>query len=1098
MPTPRFSHLHLHDHMSVLDSVGTPDEYCKRAVNLGFKSIGITNHGNIDSFIQWKSASDKHNIKVIFGCEIYIVKDISWRPEKGSKERGRNGHMCLWAKDEIGYRNLLKILSYANLYGFYYKPRCDFEYLMSHHQGLIIGTACTSSFINLDGGEEYLLKLNEEKPGDVFLEIMPHAFQMQVDHNLKCIDLSKKYDIPLLVSHDCHYVYPSNAKSQEVLLCMQSKSKMSNPDRWKFDMNDLYLCDTNYIIDSFKSQGVIEEEDYIKGIKNTQLIVNDCNLSLHKQEISFPLPPQYEGQDEEKLLRDWCINGLEKRFNGNAIPVEYIERFEKEYEVIKEKNFTRYFIIVADILSWCRQEGIMTGPRGSAAGCLISFAMGITDIDPLLYGLVFERFLSRARTQAPDIDLDIESTQRQRVIDRLKSLYGEKRVASVTTILKMEARSIIRDVARVYEVPLNEVDAFSKIIDETIDDAIENTDIGREFQQKYPEVVSVANSLQGQAKSYGRHAGGIVISPVDLDQGHCAHLVERGGQTLINWDKDDAEYVGLIKFDFLGLNAMSTLSETIKLIKEVYNKDIELYKIPLNDKAVFKDLSEGRTVGCFQIKTFLLTKMIKEIGVDNISHLSDVLALIRPGPLESGMADEYKRRKKGGAWESIHPVYEKITKDTYGICCYQEHLIFIFNQIAGLPLEVGENIRKIVGKKLGEEAFEKYKKMFVDGCLKMETLTEEQALSFWNTLLSFARYGFNKSHSISYAYNTYFTAYLKHHYPECFLTASLTCEGDTQKPALLKEAQRIGLKIIPPKIESSHALKWIAKNKCLHVPFSEVKGLGEKSVETIAQYQQSLQPGFFTSEAPALKGKLLKILQEIGAFTEEVPDTIDDYFPDLQISLKPKSKYKKLYELVGENTKWDSSKLLTGDFIGGHFGREISKINPIPKLFSCTNCNLRGGLEIPIAPVSGKYNIAIVNEAPHWDQKPEKHLFKELQKFGFEKSDFYYTNLMKCACKKPPIENIKICGEWLKQEIKEKKIFLILTMGNANVKLFAGDEQGVMRKNGTCEWNEEFGCWVVYSIGANLALWKPEEMKSKFEESIKLFVQKCEQLGGLV
>lgn len=1091
-PTPRYINTHLHDHLSILDGVGKAEDYCKRALEIGQKSIAITNHGNIDSFYEWSKASEKYNIKVIFGCEIYLVKNVEERPKKEKK-----GHCCLWVQNENGYSNLLKILSYANMHGFYYRPRCSFDFLYDNCENLIIGTACTSSFINLEGGEEFLEKIS--KKTRVFLEIMAHSFQEQKDHNEKCLRISEELGIPLLASHDCHYPEPKHAKVQEVLLCMQSNDKMSNPDRWKFDMNDLYLCDGNYILESFERQGIVPVEKVIQAMKNTIRLSNECNFKIKKKEMSLPLPPQFEGKDVEIEFRNLCLSGLKNKLGCEEIPKNYLTRFETEYEVIRDKGFIPYFLIVFDAIDFCSKNKIMTGPRGSAAGCLISYALGLFDIDPLKYDLIFERFISVHRSGYPDIDLDVADNKRGILIERLKNLYGEKRVSHVSTILKMEARGVIRDVSRVYDIPLHEVNNFCKGIDTTIEDAIENTVDGKEFYNKYKEIVDIAISLQGQAKSYGKHAGGIIISPVDLDQSDSAHIVERGGATLINWSKDEAELAGLIKFDFLGLKTMAVISDSLDLIKGNHGKDIDLYKIDINDKKVYEEISKGNTVGLFQISSYLLTKMAKEMGVENMNQLSDLLAIIRPGPLET-ITPEYLRRKKGEPFELGHPIYNEITKDTYNLVVYQEQIMFIFHKVAGMSMADSDEIRRVISKKKSTEELAPWREAFISGCLKMDTFSEEEANSFFDDLLHFCRYGFNRSHSISYGFNTFFTTWLKINYPEEFICASLTY-GSSDKVPLVTEAFRLGLKIIPPKLETSHITNWVARKKSLFVPFKEVKGLGGKSLETIKQYQDSIKPGFFKKEAPILKGKLLKILQEIGAFNteqDELPDTIDDYFLDLGITLNPQAKYKKLYSLIGDKEVIDINNYLSGDLIGEHFGKELKEELPNTNLINCVECELRNKCKIPAIPKRGKYNIAIIDEQPNnFSDKNHKYLFNKLEKAGFEQNDFNLTYFCKCQGKKPTNKQIMTCSDiHLSRELED--IRFVLAFGNSALNFFRNEEKGIVKHNGQIEWSEEHSCWVCYCLPISFVDWKPEEFKSGFDSTIKKFIRLLEQVGGFI
>ena len=1088
-----FSHLHVHSFYSLQDGLNSSDQLAERAKLLNQRALGITDHGGVYGLIKHQNFCLKHDIIPILGIELYLVE----KPETKVKGEFRS-HATAWIKNAKGYENLLKMVSVSNLHYHFYRPRVGFDLLLENCEGLCISTACSASFLRLENGINFFEKLHNKIGDDLYLEVMPFLEDTQLEVNNICLDLHEKFGSKLIATQDVHYLTKELADTHDVLLACQVKQRVADEKRWRFNGTDFFLCDEQHMKNMFIEQGVLFEKEIDEAINNTNEIVEKCgNFRIEKKEIILPIPPQFKDQDEEEVLRGLCEKALNKKFNNNP-PQEYIDRFEYELSVIKDFKIIRYFLIVFDLVNFCNKNNILTGPgRGSAAGCLISFLLGVTRIDPIPYGLLFERFLNPSRKNSlADIDIDFEDVKRGQVVEYLKSVYGENSIAGVSTFLKSEIKSTIRDVCRAFDVPLAEADAFSKAASENIDVSLE-TQEGKDFVKKYPHLIKHIRAIHGCIRGLGRHAAASLISPVDLTLGTRAALAERSGQLVVCMDGYDAEFQGLVKLDILGLSALSYISLCLENIKKNTGKEIILDDIPLDDSKVYKAISSGDTVGGFQISTPTLSRLLKEMGVDNIFQLSDAIAGCRPGAFDSGATTEYIERKKGKKWTPMNKTYEEITQKTYGVILYQEEVIQMIHKVAGLPLAIADQIRRIIGKKRSPEMLNEYREQFVNGCIEQKTLTREEAENQFNGLIKHASYSFNLSHSISYSVLAYWTIFLRMNYTSEYFSAILTCGSESEKPHLLAAAIKSGLSIHPPKIATSHPTKWVAKDGRLEIPFIEIKGLGQRSVETIAQYQQSLQPGFFTSESPVIKGKLLKILQEIGAFTEEVPDTIDDYFPDLGISLKPKSKYKKLYELVGENTKWDSSKLLTGDFIGGHFGREISKINPIPKLFSCTNCDLRNTNEMPVAPVIGKYNIAIVNEAPHWDQKPEKHLFKELGRYGFEKSDFYYTNLMKCACKKPSTENIKICGEWLKQEIKEKKIFILLTMGNANVKLFADDDQGVMRKNGTCSWNEEFGCWVVYSIGANLALWKPE-MKSKFEESIKLFVQKCEQLGGLV
>lgn len=786
------------------------------------------------------------------------------------------------------------------------------------------------------------------------------------------------------------------------------------------------------------------------------------------------------------------------------MPID-VERYEKqikeELELIQSKGFIRYFLIVADLIQWAKENGVYVGPgRGSVTGSVIAYLLGITDIDPIVHGTNFSRFLniSRDAKSLPDIDVDFSDKKRDVIVSRLKTLYGENNICSVATYLRIEDKTAIRDVSRVYDIPLKEVDAFSKVIIEDIETALETVE-GKEFKEKYPDIVRHALKLRGQYRSYGRHAAAQIISSEDLTLGTRAALVERNGNLTVAADMESSEFSGLLKLDVLGLSNLTIISHCLDLIKQNHGKNIDLSKIELTDRKVFKELSNGNTIGVFQFNTWAMTRLSKDMGIDGFKEMVAALALVRPGPMDSGITERYIKNKRTGKWDRKHEVYEKITEETYGELIFQEQLLDIFNKIAGLHPGIAEKIRKVVGKKRDAAEFEPYRVMFVEGCAKVGYFSEEEANDYWESLLKFARYGFSKNHAVAYAKISYDCCWLRTHYASEFLAAALSFGGEAEKPNLLKEAQRLNLQIVPPKIETSHPTNWVVKENRLFVPFLECKGLGPKNIEIITQYQKSLVPGFFQTEKPIIKGKLLTILNDIGAFSEHTPDSINQYF-SLGISLTPETTYKKLFDLIKdtEYTQYNINDLLTGNFKNGKFAREIKDKTQINGLFQCCACELRSGCDKPSLPVIGDFNVAIFNEQPSWNsERDEKYLFKELLKYGFQKSDFYISNIIKCSSKKKiNKDHISACADkFLTTETE--KIRIVLAFGNAGVQAFHEGEEKVSKLNGTCEWNDKYGVFVVYSIPPGWPLWK-DDFKPKFREAIKVFADKLESVGGFV
>jgi len=480
-----------------------------------------------------------------------------------------------------------------------------------------------------------------------------------------------------------------------------------------------------------------------------------------------------------------------------------------------------------------------------------------------------------ANCDLPDIDLDFEDIKRPLIRKHLEDLYGVNNVASISTFMKMKGRSAIRDVARVFDIPLKEVGEFTKLIfdedkkTDSIKIAAESKE-GNSFYKKYKKECDIAMQLEGQVRSTGQHAAALVVSAEDLTKNSRCNLAVRSNQEVINWDKEDVDYVGLMKLDILGLNTLTVLNETKRLVKENYNKEINFEELELNNKKVFQMLSRGENVGVFQFNTWAMQKLSKEVGVDNFKIMSDVMALVRPGPSASGMTEDFIARKKGEKWQKKHKIYEDITKDTYGIIVYQEQVMEVINKVAGLSYSIADKIRKIIGKKRDVKEFDKYYQMFVDGCLEQKTLSKKEAKDFWNMLEKYANYGFNKAHSTAYSVIAYYCAWCKIKYPAEFICANLSYGSESKKEELVKEAKNLGLQVITPKVGISDALKWVVKDKNIYIPFIEVKGLGEKTVNAICLPIQKKRKGFFNLESkPNYTEKVKRILTEIGAFDKE-------------------------------------------------------------------------------------------------------------------------------------------------------------------------------------------------------------------------------------
>lgn len=1284
-----FGHLHIHNEFSLLDGLGSANAYAAKAKELNQEYIALTNHGNIDGLLKFQRACQKQGIKPILGCEAYIVNDLSVK-EKGEK---RN-HVTLLIKNEKGFHNLCKLLTIANLEGFYYKPRIDIQALMNHCEGLIVLSGCSVGILSMPDCQEIIVSLQKKLKSDFYLEVMPHEFKDQKAVNKLACSLSGKHNIPLVATNDCHYVHADDPESHEVLLAMQTQAKWADKSRFRFSTRGLFLCSEKQMRHKFLKQGVLSLKQIDEAIHSTEAIASKCDFTIAKQNIFLPAVPLYKDKDPYKLLLTMTRRKLQELIKEYALDDKekkiYQARLSEEWKLIQSKGFVAYFCIVKELVDFCKANDIMVGagrgcftgdtkvslldgtektfyelvekfsnkefwvyscdkngnivpgkaknprmtkiarkickikldngeeiscttdhkflmrngkykeaknlsindslmplyrsytdkgyekhyspkenafilthymnfkykrgfvihhkdfnkrnnclenleqlsnkehgdlhaqtnsdrwidpdwrkegikrywktlgskknrnetakrnkteehrkkvskgqkkvwedknykermlaklnnpeaiekrkyctlqtcneimnsaegiqktiernkskehkekvsagrlkyfltPEGikerekirlrmknrvvaietrkkisnsrigipawnkgistgkgvpkteetkrkisealkgksksqehkgklsearknflkrekiknhkvtsilfvnetkemydievekyhnfalssgvfvhnSVGGSLVAFLLGITCVDPIKYNLLFSRFINEERQDLPDIDLDFEDNKREQVKEHLRELYGENNIASISTFLTMKGKAVVRDVARVFDVPLKEVDEFAKNISYYEEgDAIVaacKTDIGKRFAKKYPQVIKHAIKLEGTNKASGQHAAACIISADDLTKGTKGNLVLRKDQLVSNWDMEDSEHMGLMKLDVLGLNTLTVLHAFQKEILKNHNKEIDFIKLPLHSAKVYKQIAEGNNVGIFQISGWATNKLAPQIQADNIFGLSDLVALSRPGVSDSGMTDLYIERRQGNRWEKKHPVYEEITKHTYGIIVYQEQVMEMIYKIAGLPYTVADKIRKIIAKKRDIKEFQQYEDMFIEGCLKQGYFDKNEAMEFWETLQVFGGYLFNKSHSIAYAITAYWTAWARCYYPVEYICALLNYGSDNEKhkKEYIDEAKRLNLEIRLPSLMCSDPLKWKAKDGILYVPFIEIKGVGEKLIEKCAipeaaQEQKGMTGFFQIKEKPKeTTNKLKVILDKLTALEQE-------------------------------------------------------------------------------------------------------------------------------------------------------------------------------------------------------------------------------------
>jgi len=1141
-----FCHLHVHNEFSFLDGYGSAKAYIKRAKELGFTYLALTNHANVAGNLKFQFACKDAGITAIHGCELYIVPDL-YNKNKNDKR----GHITVLVKNEAGWENLCKMITIASLDGFYYRPRIDYKTFLEHCEGLVVLTGCSNSFLTKDSSEkatDFLVALYEKIGPDLYLEIQPHKLQGQININSMCLDFQDQIgDIKLVATNDCHYIEEADSSIHDVLLCIQTKKKKTDSDRMKL-IEGLYLRSTVEMDSAFIEQGQLAEAVYLEAMANTKEVAEKCKFQIPKKEISLPAVPGYEDKDPGAFIWDLAeqyLLNLSTGWETDRLNI-YFERLREEWKLINDKNFSIYFMIVWALVDWCKKNDIMVGPaRGSAGGSLLAYLLGITtSMDPIEYGLLFSRFISEDRIDYPDIDLDFEDRKRDLVRKHLENVFGIDHISSLSTFLTMKGRGVVRDVARVFDIPLKDVDEFAKSIVEDKESDFSCIEVAAQnhwFAEKYPEVIKYAIKLEGQVRGVGQHASAVIISKESLRDGTRGTLFMQSDERVLCWDMKDSEYIGVMKLDVLGLNNLSILSETKDLIKENSNPqktfwyhpesdcywvgsdeendgysepaDFDFSKIPLNDNMIFESLARGETNGVFQLSGWSTTKLALRLKATNIYELSDVIALSRPGPAGSGMTESYIRRKnEGEKWNPIHPIYEQITANTFGNIVYQEQAMEVIYKVAGLPYKTADKIRKIIGKKRDAKEFAPYKEAFVNGCLQQKTLTKKQAEDFWTALEEHANYSFNRSHSMAYAIFGYWCSWCKVHYPVEFICSALTYGAENKKNELIKEASELGFQIIPPKIGISDAIRWIAKGECIYIPFKEIKGIGDNGAKKCGELRKKkkvVHKGFWPQRKNenAIKvddKKINEILIQIGAYTDEViPDNINEFF-SFELKSCNKGDSYSIKEVTPEcdgKPEWNSLSIITPLkqplIVERSFKAKRS-------LGHCKDCELRTQCTAPVHPSPGIFNAAIVGEAPGYDEDHEgegfvgrsgKMIWDEFVQYSLSRSDFHVTNCCKCypaQTRTPTSLQLKTCSEkWLFAELKEIQCRLILAVGSSAMEVFYGRKGGITKMSGTTEWCDKVGAWVCYCVHPSFVLHQNnEENRELFVKGIANFIDK--------
>ncbi|HNZ86183.1 MAG TPA: DNA polymerase III subunit alpha [bacterium] len=971
----KFVHLHNHTHYSLLDGLPKIKDFVAEAKSYDMNALAITDHGSMYGVIEFYKECLKQNIKPIIGCEFYLARRrIS---DKNSNMDARPYHLILLAKNNIGYKNLLKLTSIAHLQGFYYKPRIDFELLEKYHNGLICSTACLNGQIpktilsgDTKGAEELIKKYaNLFGRDNFYLEMQYHPNEKeQIKVNEAMSMFSKKLDIPLLATNDVHYLKPEDKEAQDILMCLQSKKKIDDKDRMSLTDFDLSFRSPEQMTEGFK--------DYPDAISNTSKVADMCNVEIELNKILLPHFELPEGKTDNSYLRELCEEGLKYRYNGK-VTEKIRQQLDYEFSIIEKTGFASYFLIVADFVNWAKKNKIVVGPgRGSAAGSIVSYLLNITDIDPLKYGLIFERFLNPDRISMPDIDMDFADTRRNEIIKYVENKYGKDRVAQIITFGTLAARAAIRDVGRVLGYSYNYCDKIAKMIPQmaSFKEALIMSPELKDAYNNDPQakvLIDYAKKLEGVARHHSMHACGVVISKDPLTDIVPLQYASSSDQTIISqYSLHPIEDIGLLKMDFLGLSNLTIIENVIEIIEKIHGIKFDLKNIDLTDKKTFELLQRGQTTGVFQLESSGMKRYLKQLKPTEFEDIIAMVSLYRPGPMQ--FIPDFINGKHGRR-KIVYDDYrlKPILQNTYGIAIYQEQVMDIAKELAGFTYAEADVLRKAVGKKI-KELLEEQKEKLINGMIK-NGITKKVAEKIWKTIEPFASYGFNKSHATCYAMIAFQTAYFKANYPAEFMAALLTADqNDIEKVAFkIKECENMGIEVLAPDINRSFSTFTVLADelkegrKKIRFGLNAIKNVGNNIVKAIIKERkqngefQSIEDFLSRIQDKDLNKKSLESLIKSGAMNalgeqnlllknidkllefnrnqrKESENGQFNIFSGMSNYEKPKIRLEQ-YPPVDSREKLSWEKQMLGLYITGHpfkaYEKHISdRIKPITKV----------------------------------------------------------------------------------------------------------------------------------------------------------------------
>ena len=969
-----FVHLHVHSDFSLLDGCCRMDRLMDRAVELGMSSMALTDHGNLFGTVSFVKQAEKRGIKPIIGCEGYMVTDHK-NDEKPGRENHKSYHLGLLAKDFEGYQNLSKVVSDAHVDGFYYRPRTDLETLAEHAKGLIGFTGCMQGWIpqlilhGRDGEAEQAMGQMIDIFGkqNYFVELHNHGIKEQAALVPELLKLAKEFDVKVVASNDVHYVKGEDWAPHDALLCIQTGSKLDDPKRMRYEAREFYLKSREEMEDLFKEAP--------ESIVNTFAVAEMCDVKLPFGENNYPvftMPPEISSKvvDNISFLKHQCIEGMQKRYNASYFDEEsrnentegkskeLSERLDYELGVITKTGFNDYFLIVADFMYWAREQEIPVGPgRGSGAGCLVAYLLGITDIDPLRFGLLFERFLNPERVSPPDFDIDFCMRRRSEVIEYVRGKYGRDCVANIITFGTFGAKMVMRDVARVRDLPYAEADKLAKMVPDdlniSLDEALSKSP---EFKKEYEnnpiakQIVDTGKVIEGMVRNVGTHAAGVIIADRPLKE--LVPLTTQDGILTTQYPKDPVEELGLLKMDFLGLKTLTVISEAESHIRRKEGlENFRVTDVSLEDEPTFKLLNEARTIGVFQLESDGMRRLCRQMTISNVDEIIALIALYRPGPME-WIPDYIKGKEDPKTIQFPHPLLEDVCAETYGVMVYQEQVMEAARRIAGYTLGGADILRRAMGKKKPEE-MARQREIFVKGAKETNAIEAKKANDIFNILEKFAGYGFNKSHSAAYGIISYQTAYLKANHPVDFMAGVLACElGNSDKLAhFIGECSEMGISVLGPDVNESGEnftpLASDGKNLgSIRFGLSAVKGVGDVAGKIIVEERQNNGPyESFTDLVERVDGKsvnkrVLECIIKSGGFDglegnrAALLSDVDRAMGEAQLRRKDREAgQSNLFDLMGgDGNEQDNDKVDTPDFSQNNPVSGIPEMEELEKL----------------------------------------------------------------------------------------------------------------------------------------------------------------------